>query len=291
MIDIEKVRKWSVHFARTQGVTALPYPNMVVEEVEGVGYRIPQCQAENIPPEIGGQITLTLAGEGRLQVQGKEYKLIPGTAFLYRDCDPAVAYYSPPKMSEPWCFVWINFMSASAEKLIAEINRNYGYFFDLRQDDALKIKLLEFRKFSGATLFQTPLEGAKLMFDLLNLLCRNTEQNLMMQNQNRLVREVQNEINKSYDERISSSLLAKKLGVSRERLSKLFHEKTGQTFVDYRREQRLNKALNLLLKSNLSCKEIARHCNFGSYSSFFRAFVKEFHQTPEIFRQKLVSRQ
>lgn len=290
MFDIEKVRKWTVHFASTQGMTDMPYPNMVVEEVEGEGYRIPQYSAENIPPEIGGQITLTLSGEGRLWVKGQEFKLIPGTAFLYRDCDPAVAYYSPKKMPEPWCFIWINFMGIIAEKLIAEINHNYGYFFDLRQDDGLKTRLLEFKKYAGATLFQTPLEGAKLMFDLLNLLCRSTEKNLIIQNRNHLIREVQEDINKSYDERISSTLLAKKMGVSREHLSKIFHEETGQTLVDYRRKQRLKKALNLLLKSNLSCKEIARHCNFGSYSSFFRAFVKEFHQSPEIFRQKLDNR-
>ena len=55
---------------------------------------------------------------------------------------------------------------------------------------------------------------------------------------------------------------------------------------DYREEQRLNEALTLLLKSNISCKEIATLCHYGSYSSFFRSFKKNYNMSPEEFRKK-----
>jgi AraC-like DNA-binding protein len=286
MIDIQKVRRWSVYFSRAQTLDSLPYPHTVAEEVEGPGYKMPQYPSMNIPPEVGGQITLTLSGCGTLSVGGKSYDLLPDTAFLYRDCDQSVSYFFPENGKEPWRFVWINFMGKASEKLIAEINRNYGYFFDMNGDDSLKKQLLSYKEFSGAMLFQTPLEGAKLVFDILNLLCRHTEQRIILQKRTRLVQEVQSEISKAYDESLSTNSIARKLGVSREHLSKTFKAETGCTLQEYRSKCRLLEALNLLMKSNLSCKEIAQSCHYGSYSSFFRAFVKAYKLSPESFRKK-----
>ena len=55
---------------------------------------------------------------------------------------------------------------------------------------------------------------------------------------------------------------------------------------DYLAEQRLNEALSLLLKSNLSCKEIATICRYGSYSAFFRSFRKGYGVSPDEFRKE-----
>lgn len=286
MINIEKVRLWSVHFARTMKLDDLPYPGCIVEEVESAGYHMPSCSPFNIPQEIGGQITLTLSGKGCLKVGEQHYTLVPGSAFLYRDCDPAVSYCYPENGKEVWRFVWINFMGAASEHFIAAVNRSYGYFFELGADNSLRERLLAYRSCSGATLFHTPLEGAMLFFELLHLLCFQAEQKTLRQNTGRLIREVRNEISHAFDESISTASLAKKFGITREHLSKTFHAETGQTLYDYRTEHKLSEAFNLLLKSNFSCKEIAQRCHYGSYSSFFRAFRKRYGISPEKFRKK-----
>ena len=245
MINIDEVRLWNVRFIRAAQLQFMPYPCMIVEEVEGPGYCMPQCSPHTIPLEVGGQITVTLEGKGILEVGGEKFDCLPGTAFLYRDSDPAVSYYYPRNGRGKWRFVWINFIGETSSRIIAEINRIYGYHFRIGKEHPLK------------------------------------------QNKNsRRIQDVQAELQSAFAESLTTAALAKKLGISREHLSKSFRAETGRTLQDYREEQRLNEALSLLLKSNLSCKEIAVMCHYGSYSSFFRSFKKHYHLPPEMFREK-----
>ena len=286
MINIDKVRLWGVRFSRDVPLEYMPYPCMIVEEIEEKGYHMPMFSPQAIPSDVGGQITITLAGKGILEVGEQKYECIPGTAFLYRDSDPAVAYYFPDKSHEQWRFVWINFMGESSNNIIAEINRIYGYYFSIGKDSELEKKLLSYRKFAGSTLSQNSLDAAQMFFELLGMLCQSYEKKLNWSPQNRQIADVQNEIQTAFAESLTTSALAKKLGISREHLSKKFRMQTGRTLQDYREEQRLNEALTLLLKSNISCKEIATLCHYGSYSSFFRSFKKNYNMSPEEFRKK-----
>ena len=283
MINIDKVRKWTVRFSPLEEFSTLPKPEMIVEEVEGASYFMPQYSVESLPPDLGGQLTLTLEGEGRLKVGKKEYICSRNTAFLYRECDKEVSYFHPGNKYPPWRFIWINFTGRTSELLIKEINEKYGYFFS--GTDELKMRLKEFEIYSGATLFQSPLERAHLIFELLDLLCRSSRERQTSDPGKRIVQEVRNELNKSVREHLNITILAKKLAISREHLSKTFHQTTGQTLMDYCRQQKLKDALNLLLKSSLSCKEIALLCHFNSYSSFYRSFLREYKASPEDFRK------
>lgn len=286
MINVDKVRLWNVRFVRAMQLKEMPYPCMIVEEVEEQGYRIPQFSRKPIPLEVGGQITITLEGRGVLQVGEKKFDCLPGSAFLYRDSDPTVSYYFPCNGREKWRFVWINFIGETSSRIIAEINRAYGYYFNIGTGSALEKNLLSYREYAGTTLFQSPLEAAQMVFALLDLLCQSAEGNFKFSKNIRRIIDVQSEIQNAFDESLTTSTLAGKLGITREHLSKTFREETGRTLQDYREEQRSNEALTLLLKSNLSCKEIAVLCHYGSYSSFFRAFKKRYHVSPEIFRKR-----
>ena len=88
----------------------------------------------------------------------------------------------------------------------------------------------------------------------------------------------------------SGFAVAEKLGVSREHLSKTFRQETGITLRDYRAGLRLEEACSMLLKTDLSCKEIAVLCHYGSYSAFFRAFRKVHGVSPEKFREGGISK-
>ena len=284
MLEIDKIRLRSVFFSTENVCPSLPCPAIVVEEVEGHGYHMPLTNPMNIPSAVGGQITLTLSGRGTLKVRGKEYDCAPGTAFLYSDCDPGVSYCVPQDSSERWHFVWINFTGESSEKLIREINQCYGYFFR-PANDALKQQLLGYLQYAGATLFLSQLEGARIFFDLMTMLCLPDSGCTVSRGGKRICHEIQREIAGAFQESVSASRLARRIGVSREHLSRMFRKETGQTLRDFRAEQKLGAAINLLLKSNCSCKEIAQYCNYGSYSSFYRAFMAAYNISPEAFRR------
>lgn len=286
MINVDKVRLWNVRFSRDVPLEYMPYPYMIVEEVETKGYHMPLFSPQIIPADVGGQITITLEGRGILKVGKQKFECVPGTAFLYRDNDPEVSYYFPADSRNKWRFVWINFMGESSNNIISEINRIYGYHFSIGKNSELEKKLLSYHKFAGSTFLQNSLDAAQMFFELLGMLCQPNDKKLNWTPQNHQIADVQNEIQTAFAESLTISALAKKLGISREHLSKKFHMQTGRTLQDYREEQRLNEALTLLLKSNISCKEIATLCHYGSYSSFFRSFKKHYNISPEEFRKK-----
>ena len=286
MIDTNKVRLWGVRFVRSPELRYMPYPGMVVEEVEEPGYYLPSVSPSLIPRKLGGLLILTLGGHGVLQVGGTKYECLPGTAFLYHVRDPLVSYYCPKEARENWHFIWINFPGEAGSRIITEINRTYGYHFHTGGESELKRRLLSYRRFTGATISQSPQDAAWMVFDLLKMLLRPAGPEFHHQEKKSQVRDIQSEIRNAFNESMTTSILAKKLGVSRGYLSKTFHEETGQTLQDYREDLRLGEAIPLLLKSNLSCKEIAILCHYGSYHSFYRSFRKKYQVPPEVFRKK-----
>ncbi len=285
MIDIEKVRLWSVSFTQDFHIEGLPYPDCIVEEKENRGYRMPMYAHGHIPESVGGQLTLTLAGRGTLKVAKRQFSLVPGTAFLYRDSDPTVSYIFPDDATQDWRFIWLNFPGEASSRIISRLNEHYGYFFSLCDNNLLRDTLLSFQKYAGRRISQTPLEGALFAMDFLMLLCESTSSTRSNSNET-LIREIKNRISSAFDESISTSTLAMLSGISREHLSRTFHSETGQTLKDYRADQRMNDAVSMLLKTALSCKEIAHLAHFGSYSSFYRAFIRKYNLPPEMFRQQ-----
>lgn len=259
---------------------------MVVEEKEKPGFCMPKTNPRNIPKCVGGQLTITVAGRGLLSIGKKKFHCVPGTAFLHTDCDPKVSY-CVPEDSKGWHFLWISFTGNASAKIIRELNSAYGYFFLMKNNSLEKI-LYEFLQHSGARFFISPAEGAKIFFDLINELGFSSIGHPGSRGRRRLSREMKKEIVSAFSEPISTNTLAQRLGISREHMSRVFHRETGSTLQDFRAEQRLAAAMNLLEKSNCSCKEIASFCNYGSYSSFYRAFMAVHHSSPEEYRKRRI---
>ena len=144
---------------------------------------------------------------------------------------------------------------------------------------------MDYQRYSGSSLRLSPWEGARIVLESIEMLCGSSDETLRISPGARLVNEVKENCQRSFSEPLTGEYLARKIGISREHLSKTFHQETGVQLRDYLSEQRLNEALSLLLKSNLSCKEIASICHYGSYSAFFRTFRKIYGVSPDEFRK------
>lgn len=100
-----------------------------------------------------------------------------------------------------------------------------------------------------------------------------------------LLMQVKGLIHASYD-RADFSLqdAASHVGVSQSHLSKVFSQETGQTFIEYLTQTRIQKAMELLLTTPNKTYEIAHRVGYHDAHYFSNLFKRVTGQTPKQFR-------
>lgn len=88
------------------------------------------------------------------------------------------------------------------------------------------------------------------------------------------------------EERIGMIDLAVRLGVSSDKLERIFHSEAGMSPNSYYRRLRLRRAADLLAHSTLPVREVALACGFASMSSFARAFKDFDGNSPRSTRKR-----
>ena len=92
-------------------------------------------------------------------------------------------------------------------------------------------------------------------------------------------------IEKNYtDEAISLNSVAQAINISANYLSALFSQKMGVSFVEYLTQKRMNRAKQLLQRTNLRSSEIAYEVGYRDPRYFSFVFRKTQGCTPRAFR-------
>ena len=82
--------------------------------------------------------------------------------------------------------------------------------------------------------------------------------------------------------------IAARVGLSASRLSRLFHQQTGISLVDFRNRQRIGRFLRLYGQGRrVSLLEAALDAGFGSYPQFYRVFQQHMGCSPADYRRKV----
>ena len=100
------------------------------------------------------------------------------------------------------------------------------------------------------------------------------------------VRLVKAHVDGHLHEALSAEDLALQWDISLYKLKAGFVQLTGKSFGIYVKAQRMEKARELLRRSNKIIYEIARDCGYWDGAAFVRAFRKWFGHTPDAFRKK-----
>ena len=79
--------------------------------------------------------------------------------------------------------------------------------------------------------------------------------------------------------------ISEKLGLHPNYLSSLFRHKTGETFSDYLRKVRMEKAVALMTDTNLKIYEIACEVGYGDSAQFYRAFKQAMGVSPGEYKR------
>lgn len=91
----------------------------------------------------------------------------------------------------------------------------------------------------------------------------------------------------NYREEISLESMAKDLGVSKYKLSKVFSATFNKNFNQYLNEQRLNYVIAMLENTNQAITDIYLDAGFQSQRTFNRAFYDVYSMTPRDYRNKI----
>lgn len=97
---------------------------------------------------------------------------------------------------------------------------------------------------------------------------------------NKQITELIKYINTHLGEDLSNETLAKKLFLSKYYLMHRFKEETGYTLHSYIEQKRLLHASELI-KEGVPVMKAAQECGFKEYSTFLRAFKRNFHISPK----------
>ena len=102
--------------------------------------------------------------------------------------------------------------------------------------------------------------------------------------ENPLIKKVFGYIQEHIAENFSLDDAASFAGVSSFYLSKLFKEETGETFINYVTDRRLEKGRIMLCETELSIKEISAEIGYNDQNYFSRIFKNKFGISPTDFR-------
>lgn len=89
---------------------------------------------------------------------------------------------------------------------------------------------------------------------------------------------------RNYQKNLTQEFIASLFYLNRSYLSQLFRQKTGQKFIDYLNDIRIEKAKELLTTTDRKMYQIAKAAGYDNTKYFFRIFKKKTGLTPEQFR-------
>jgi two-component system response regulator YesN len=102
-----------------------------------------------------------------------------------------------------------------------------------------------------------------------------------------LINQVMEFVGKNYQEDISLEMCALELGVSYTHVSRAFKQETGMRFVEYLNRRRISRAKSLLIRGELSMKEVVENSGFRNYNYFFKVFKEITGMKPGEFAAKI----
>ncbi|GGG13983.1 helix-turn-helix domain-containing protein [Paenibacillus aceti] len=100
------------------------------------------------------------------------------------------------------------------------------------------------------------------------------------------IRQLTQYIHEHYDQDISLQHCADRMEMNTFQVSRLFKKHTGQNFVDYVIQYRIEQAKSMLMDTDMRIQDIADKLRYNSVQSFIRTFKKTTGMTPGQYRKQ-----
>ncbi len=101
-----------------------------------------------------------------------------------------------------------------------------------------------------------------------------------------LLKDITSYIYKNYNDKIYLKTISNKFGMCPKYFCKFFKDNFGKTFIEYLKDLRIEKSMNMLIDSNLSIMDISFANGFENFSYYIRTFKKLVGCTPSSYRKQ-----
>lgn len=232
------------------------------------------------------EILLFLEGDAKYVVEDKMYTLEPGDLILIRKHELHRIYHnssapyrrvvfmiSPAFFQENGCTEYetqfLDFSMETGNKIAADLVRSSGLY------DAF----LRYKKYSEG--FRLPADSPVLKAIIIEILYLINQTSHFSASDTSVspVRSVILYLSSNYDTSVTLDFLQEKFFISKYYLCREFHKATGLTVHEYIRRKRLTKVRELRSQGMRIC-DAAMEAGFHDYSSFYRAYQKEYGIPP-----------
>lgn len=197
------------------------------------------------------------------------------------DCHKPHEYYTNDSVE----FVWLHITGGNSYDIFKEIENSFGNV--LKHKDNIYIKNLFFKIIDDLN-SKIPPSEINLSLDIYKifalLLNPETTQNEHKKLHDENIAKLKIHINENLSENLTVKYLADLMHMSSSHFSRVFKQKTGYSPYDYVLISRLNKAKNLLQKTNKTVATIASETGFNSESNFIYFFTENVGISPRKFR-------
>ncbi len=223
------------------------------------------------------QIYWGVAGCGSFSLNDRRYLLEPGAVLAMYSGD----LHHLEVVDEVWNYRWFTLDGPDAERLA----RSFGLSNEPRQVGECPAELFE--RLEKEVINVTPQGQRQAMltgFELLSR-CGGVAQPILAENE-QFCEKIKLIIETHFcDPCFNVDALARQMKIHRSTISRIFHQHTDMTLIDYLTTHRIQKMLSMLVESSLSVREIAGQCGFSGSNYAIRMTKKRLGKTPREFRK------
>ena len=227
----------------------------------------------------------SLAGAGTFWDGAGVHSVPAGWGFLMEINDPQTGYRSGPDQESPWQFLAFEFTGLAARALVRDLIARYGSLFALTLQAPIVQRFQSYKAKAYTVAHPHAIDWAEMVIELLLALAASVRARSGSDATQDLVKRATQLIEEHGELMFSVTDLARRLGVSRERLSRVFRLRLNLSPHQLIQEQKIRRACFLLKDTDMPIKQIAAHLGYADYTNFIRAFRQVTQMTPHEFHR------